>query len=314
MRKWTGRGRRRAPRGGAVVVGHALVAGRRASSDFERAVALAPAGAQRLTWTDWAGVRRELRADLDADSSARPRSADFLARRVRRRPLADVGAAGVDARRCTRSSASPPRPSTGSCSSQSETGAVVIMRLPEGTDFDGAGGPARPTWATSAPRRGDGVWLGGIDLLPSIGTLTPELQFLAVDADQRLVRRLGHRGLPGAGDADRDRRRRRGLRPRAGGRRRGRRAATPLAAAVYDGRRSPAARWRWAAPTPPTRTRPRELVAAAGRGQPADRVRDGGRAGARRTGGDVVRERRPGAGQRRLAGGAGVGAGTRSGR
>ncbi len=29
--------------------------------------------------------------------------------------------------------------------------------------------------------------MGGVDLLPSIGTLTPELQYLAVDSDQRLV-------------------------------------------------------------------------------------------------------------------------------
>ena len=61
----------------AVVVGGRWWQSSR-SNDFEDAVALAPAGAQRLTWTDWAGVRAELRADLGPDSS-REEVADFLA-------------------------------------------------------------------------------------------------------------------------------------------------------------------------------------------------------------------------------------------
>jgi hypothetical protein len=37
-------------------------------SDFAQAVAGAPEGAERLSWTDWAGVRRELGSDVDAQS------------------------------------------------------------------------------------------------------------------------------------------------------------------------------------------------------------------------------------------------------
>ena len=39
-------------------------------SEFSRAVASAPAGSERLSWTDWAGVRRELGSDVDARSTA----------------------------------------------------------------------------------------------------------------------------------------------------------------------------------------------------------------------------------------------------
>ncbi|MGZ5406032.1 MAG: hypothetical protein ACXWDL_15390, partial [Nocardioides sp.] len=36
-------------------------------SDFQRAMSLAPAGAQRLTYTDWAAARAQLDVDLDAE-------------------------------------------------------------------------------------------------------------------------------------------------------------------------------------------------------------------------------------------------------
>jgi hypothetical protein len=39
-------------------------------SDLERALAYAPSDTARYSWTDWAGVRRELGADLDDRSSA----------------------------------------------------------------------------------------------------------------------------------------------------------------------------------------------------------------------------------------------------
>ena len=78
---------------------------------------------------------------------------------------------------------------------------MVLMRLPEGTDFDGAGGPARATWATSAPTRTQASGWAASTCCPSIGTLTPELQFLAVDADQRLVVGSDTEAYAGAGDA-----------------------------------------------------------------------------------------------------------------
>ena len=58
------------------VVGSARRLGR---SEFAQAVAGAPAGAERLSWTDWAGVRRELGSDVDA--TVEPDEAARLPRR-----------------------------------------------------------------------------------------------------------------------------------------------------------------------------------------------------------------------------------------
>ena len=114
VRKWTAAGVAVLPSLAAVVVGLRWWQSSQ-STDFERAVALAPADAQRLTYTDWAGVRRELGVDLDADSSAdevdqtsSPTRSTPTCRRCRR-----CWSRRRDAARA--SSASPPRPSTGSC-------------------------------------------------------------------------------------------------------------------------------------------------------------------------------------------------------
>jgi len=50
-----------------LVVGVPFGPGR---SDLERAVAGAPAGTERASWTDWDGVRAELGSDVDARSGA----------------------------------------------------------------------------------------------------------------------------------------------------------------------------------------------------------------------------------------------------
>ena len=135
--------------------------------------------------------------------------------------------------------------------SQSTEGAVITLRLPDSADFDEL---ARRVWRSSATRARTtrtGVWRGGPDLLPEIGPdLTPELQYVALDADEHLVRTSDTRGLPRA--------RRSTTRRRAGrGRRRGGRGLGR--AAVGGGlhrRPTPAGRWRCRRPTPPTRTRP----------------------------------------------------------
>jgi hypothetical protein len=69
---------------------------------------------------------------------------------------------------------------------QSPDGAAVVMRLPEDTDFDALADRLEGL-GYERPSEDTGVWSGGADLLPSIGTVTPELQYLALDADQRLV-------------------------------------------------------------------------------------------------------------------------------
>lgn len=153
-------------------------------NEFERALSVAPPDAQRLTWTHWAEVRRSVDVSLDAQSP----SADverFLADAFED-DLTSMSALPESTLAMHEEYGFSPATLDWELLSQSEAGAVVVMRLPEDTDFAGVEdtleglGYERPDAET-------GVWLGGIDLLPTIGTLTPELQFLAIDAQQRIV-------------------------------------------------------------------------------------------------------------------------------
>lgn len=153
-------------------------------TEFQRAVTLAPEGAQRLTYTDWAEVRRTLDADLDTDSSGD--EVDQFLDDAFEQDLSPMSALLESTPAMHERYPFSPVTLDWELLSQSEEGAVVLMRLPEGTDFDTVeDGIERLGY--QRPDDAEGVWLGGIDLLPTIGTLTPELQFLAVDADQRLV-------------------------------------------------------------------------------------------------------------------------------
>lgn len=147
------------------------------TSDLQQAAAFAPADAQRLSWTDWAGVREEVGTDdlqelMDAGFDADLVSASAL---VSSAPL-------LEAR-----FGFSPATAEWELFSQSESGAVVILRVPDDTDFDDIADTLEKT-GFNRPDEADGVWMGGADLLPDVGAgLTPELQYVALDADDHLV-------------------------------------------------------------------------------------------------------------------------------
>ena len=233
----------------------------------------------------------------------RHRAADRLPRRgVRGRPVADVGARGVgrgDAGLLRVlpgvagvGAAGPVRGRGGRADAAAGRDRLRGARRP-------AGGPRLP-----APRRRFGHVGGRRNLLPQIGTLTPELQYLALDADQQLVVGSDTEAYAGTAIAA------------ATGEEEGVDDLDAVLEAVGDRSRprstaatSCAARSRWA-------TRARRAGAGQrpagrrGRGQPPHRLRDGTRARRRRTRGDVVRGRRAGADQRRHPRHVGFGAGT----
>lgn len=153
-------------------------------SEFQRAVSLAPEGAQRLTWTDWAGARRALEVDLDADSS--DEEVDQFLSDAFEEDLSPMSALLESTPAMHERFPFSPVTLDWELLSQSEEGAVILMRLPEGTSFDAVEDGIEEL-GYQRPGDDGGVWHGGVDLLPTIGTLTPELQFLAIDADQRLV-------------------------------------------------------------------------------------------------------------------------------
>ena len=157
----------------------------RPHSDLERALAAAPSGSERFSWTDWAGVRRELGADLDASSSVRE--------------LADMLSAGFDADLTSTSSmvesadalqakfGFSPAVVEWELLSQGESGSVALFGLPDSLDVDELGdtfeglGYERPQEAT-------GVWEGGEELLARLGPgISPQFNHLALDADRHLL-------------------------------------------------------------------------------------------------------------------------------
>jgi hypothetical protein len=144
----------------------------RDETTFEQAAAYAPSDAERLSWTDWSAVRKQVGSDLDAAYDADLSSASAL---VQSAPVLE-----------SKFGFSPAN-ADWELFSQSTEGAVVIVKLPTGDAVDAVGDDLEDAGFTR-PKDDDGVWMGGDTLLPEIGdNLTPELQYVALDADQGLV-------------------------------------------------------------------------------------------------------------------------------
>jgi hypothetical protein len=156
----------------------------RAASDLQAAVAMAPADAQRLTFTDWADVRRTLDADVDADSSGA--AADAFLDEAFEADLSPMSALLESTPVMQEEYGFSPATLEWELLTQSSEGASVIMQLSEDVDVEAVQDGVEAL-GYERPGSEDGVWRGGIDLLPTIGTLTPELQYLAFDADQGVV-------------------------------------------------------------------------------------------------------------------------------
>ena len=157
----------------------------RTRASFSRAVASTPAGSERLSWTDWAGVRRELGSDVDARSTA-----DEL-----RTFLDDAYDADLSSRSALLQSAPAlqttfgfsPASAEWELFSQSTDGAVITLRMPDDTDF-GDLADRLTELGYPPPENEDGVWAGGPDLLSALSAnLTPELAYVVLDPDEHLV-------------------------------------------------------------------------------------------------------------------------------
>jgi hypothetical protein len=157
----------------------------RDTTAFEQATSYAPADAERLSWTDWAAVREKTGADLDADSSA-DAVQSFLDDAFDQ-DLTSTSALVQSAPVLQSHLGFSPANVEWELFSQSTEGAVVIVKLPDGADVDAVGDDLEKA-GFSRPEHDDGVWTGGDTVLPTIGEdLTPELQYVALDADDGLV-------------------------------------------------------------------------------------------------------------------------------
>ena len=184
MRKWTAAGVAALLLVVAVLVGVRWWQSSR-STHFEQAVSWAPADAQRLTYTDWQGVRRELRAGLDADSP-RDEVADFLADAFDA-DLSPMSALLASTETMHEQYGFSPATLDWELFAQGPDGAVEILGFPEGTDFEALADTLESLGFTR-PDDEHGVWVGGADVLVQVGPeLTPELQYFALLPDAGVV-------------------------------------------------------------------------------------------------------------------------------
>ena len=158
-------------------------------TELERALAYAPSGPARFSWTDWAGVRRTLGAQLDDRSSA-----EDVEQLLADGFDADLtsGSAMVDSATVLQQAYGfSPADIDWELLAQSDTGSVLITRLPDSLDL-GELGDGFETLGYTRPDDDTGVWDGGDELVARIsasngGTLSPQFQYLAIDQDRHLL-------------------------------------------------------------------------------------------------------------------------------
>jgi hypothetical protein len=153
-------------------------------TSFAWAVEHAPAGTERLSWTDWSAVRAHEGVHLSQRSSATDvhRFLDAAYDDDLSSSSALVTSAPVLQERFGFSPASADWELFG----QSPQGAVVMLHL-SSVDLDDVAARLREL-GYAEPAEDDGVWQGGPDLLARISpSLTGELQYVALDRHDSLV-------------------------------------------------------------------------------------------------------------------------------
>ncbi len=152
---------------------------------FEEAVATAPEGTERATWTDWSAVRRELGVDLDAGASSQEVQA--LLDDAFTQDLASASALNTSAVVLHEELGVSPATLRWELFAQSADGAVEVLAVTEDVDLDDVRDRLQALgW--KPPDSGGGVWVGGADVLAGVGPgLTPELQHVAVLDEEGLL-------------------------------------------------------------------------------------------------------------------------------
>lgn len=170
-----------------VVAVAGLVAARWMSGPDSRvaaAVALAPADSERLTWTDWSAVREDLDADLGADAPVA--AVEELLDAGFEADLTSMSALVDSAPVLHESYGVSPANLDWELLAQGPEGQLILMGLPESVSLDGLRGTLEELGYTP-PEEDGGTWSLGDGALADVGSLTPELANLRIDADERVL-------------------------------------------------------------------------------------------------------------------------------
>lgn len=147
------------------------------------AVTLAPDDSQRVLWTDWAGVRREVGADLGPGSSGE--EVDDMLSAAFDLDLTSASALPESAVRMQADYAFSPATLDWEVFAQSDIAATLTMKLSADVSTDDVAAALRELGYTE-PSAPEGVWTSTTSL-PISGDVTPELSYIALDADAGVV-------------------------------------------------------------------------------------------------------------------------------
>jgi hypothetical protein len=173
-----------------VLVLVAVVVGRKAWQDAHRsalgeALDAVPRATMRLGFTDWAEVRHQ----LDVPDQEKPSAAtiDKLTSKAYDTDLSAASSIDESTAALQKYFGFSPATADWEAYAQSDAGATMVVRMPDGFDFDQVTAHLDDVGFTK-PDQDTGVWKGGVDLVASIDpSITPELQYVAVLADRHLI-------------------------------------------------------------------------------------------------------------------------------
>lgn len=154
-----------------------------AGASFADVTILAQDDAERMLWTDWAGVRDEVGVDLGATST--PEEVDDFLSRGFDADLTSTTALPESALVMQDQFAFSPASLEWELFTQSQAAATLTMKLGDGVTTDDVATALRAL-GYAEPGEPDGVWSGNSDL-PVAGDVTPELTFVSLDRARGIV-------------------------------------------------------------------------------------------------------------------------------